>query len=253
MRLEIYLKSCMVLFAVVLSGCSSTPNKDLSSENQKIAKQLQELEQMKPGLKRLVAMESDLKSLIGQLNALVDTTSSDGSAQSDNTIVATYEQPQIRETIVQQNTFERSEAAQVNKTSSEPVKEVQTKVAEVQSADEQDSDVIKASTKQQDALVAPVYKTELKYGAQLASLTNPSQLETTWEKFRSKHEVLDDAGVVFEKTTNARGDYYRVKAGPYQTREEAKRICSTLKSQGQDCIVTEIKNEMLYMLASLAK
>lgn len=255
MRSEIYRKYCLLFFILSLSGCASAPDTEDLGNGKNIAKQLQELEQMKPGLKRLVAMEGDLKSLIEQLNAMVDTaTTVSSDVQSDNTIVATYEQKKIDEKIVQQNSFEPTKA-KVKQGITSSVKEqvVTTEETEPQNIRQPEPVVAELHNQQQEALTAPVYTAEPQYGAQLASLTNPSQLESTWEKFRRKHVVLDDAGVVFEKTTNTRGDYYRVKAGPYQTRIEAKKICSALKSQGQDCIVTEIKNEMVYMLASLTK
>jgi cell division protein FtsN len=41
-----------------------------------------------------------------------------------------------------------------------------------------------------------------------------------------------------EEDLGAKGVYYRVRVGPWQTREEAAQICETLKVAGGSCLVT---------------
>jgi cell division protein FtsN len=43
--------------------------------------------------------------------------------------------------------------------------------------------------------------------------------------------------VVRRADLGAKGTYYRAMVGPFGSREEAVRLCSSLKSAGGDCVV----------------
>ncbi len=74
---------------------------------------------------------------------------------------------------------------------------------------------------------------------QLASLTSAAAAESSWETM-SKRYTAELGGLshsVQKIEIEGRGTFYRLRAGPFPSREVAQERCNTLKDKGQACIV----------------
>lgn len=77
------------------------------------------------------------------------------------------------------------------------------------------------------------------YRVQVASLKSQNQAEVAWKEQVARHpELLSKLSLTVQRAVLAgRGTYYRVQAGPFDSRDAADSLCRKLKSRGQDCIV----------------
>tara|TARA_B100001093_G_scaffold325160_1_gene310285 strand:+ start:75 stop:902 length:828 start_codon:yes stop_codon:yes gene_type:complete len=77
---------------------------------------------------------------------------------------------------------------------------------------------------------------------QTGALATPKNAEREWAKIKKRYS--DVVGRLQLKVSRAvvRGKvYYRLRAGPINSRQKAIGICKTLKSQGQGCIVVRTR------------
>lgn len=86
------------------------------------------------------------------------------------------------------------------------------------------------------ALVAPA--DEGPYVAQLAALQSEGAVQEAWRRFNTRAPALFGAAKIDVQRADlgARGTYYRVRAGYFQSRGEAARFCVRIRELGQDCI-----------------
>jgi cell division septation protein DedD len=72
---------------------------------------------------------------------------------------------------------------------------------------------------------------------QLASYRSRSRAEREWRRLQAKWpEVLGERTLVIDKKKLAgRGTYFRVQTGGFDTRQDARSVCTILKSQNQAC------------------
>ena len=77
------------------------------------------------------------------------------------------------------------------------------------------------------------------YRVQVASLKSQNQAEVAWKEQVARHpELLSKLSLTVQRAVLAdKGTYYRVQAGPFDSRDAADSLCRKLKSRGQDCIV----------------
>ena len=78
------------------------------------------------------------------------------------------------------------------------------------------------------------------FGVHLASYRQKESAQGGWKQLRSAHrDVLDGLEFSLQEVELAeRGTFYRLKAGPLTSAEEARRICDTLTTRQVFCVVT---------------
>jgi hypothetical protein len=76
---------------------------------------------------------------------------------------------------------------------------------------------------------------------QLAAVKSEDNAKSEWAKMQKAHpDLLGGLTLNIEKVDKgASGIFYRIQAGPLADRAAAKQLCTSLKGQGQDCIVAK--------------
>jgi hypothetical protein len=79
------------------------------------------------------------------------------------------------------------------------------------------------------------------YVVQVSSQRSRAQAEAAYADMQNRYaSVLGGLNAsVQEADLGERGIYYRVRVGPWATRDEAVGVCETLRSAGGDCLVTQ--------------
>jgi len=75
---------------------------------------------------------------------------------------------------------------------------------------------------------------------QLGSLKSHDLAESEWKRISQKHQdVLGGLDSMIQKVDLGadQGIYYRLRTGPFESDEEAKKICASLKERKVDCLV----------------
>lgn len=77
------------------------------------------------------------------------------------------------------------------------------------------------------------------YVVQVASLPEAEAATRIWENLlRKNQDILSVKRPDIQMADlGDKGIYYRLRIGPFATKEEAQRMCDTLKSRGQDCLL----------------
>ena len=75
---------------------------------------------------------------------------------------------------------------------------------------------------------------------QISSQRSPEQADAAFADLQSRYaSVLGSLDrVVQEADLGEKGIYYRVRVGPWASREEAIEVCEALKAAGGNCFVT---------------
>lgn len=229
-----------------LLGCSSTP---ADSQSVAVNKEMDEWRQLKPGVQRLIAMESDLKQLIIQLDEFAKATDpdyqSDISPQHKNTQVDVLDKSVFKETAVAPTPVEEIQqpVAEVNTATSVAMLESKAEIAVIAPSEPQ-------FTQTKDIEAVPVItetvKVQQRYALQLASVVNPGQLVSTWNQIqRRHHSILSGMEPLYEKFQKGNTTFYRLKAMGTLTVADARSACSSIVGQGGQCFIgsnTGVKN-----------
>jgi hypothetical protein len=147
-----------------------------SASNEKMDRHLQEWQDIKPDIARLVALESEVKELIQQLKSM--------NAQA-----------------IQKSTTTASEVA-----------------------------------KPQKSLI----NGENRYAIQLFSLTDKNIMRRTWNRLSTKHPImLGNLSPIYEEVSMQGKTFYRVKAGSFETKSAAMKLCGSLKSANTNCFLAK--------------
>jgi septal ring-binding cell division protein DamX len=245
---------------LVLCGCSSVPEPE-----KRIAPEDQEWQQLKPSLKRLVALEGDLKLLIGELAALKQTEQT--TLPAENVEVDTITKPEFDEKLV--TTTDVSEVVdEVVSFAPATATPVQPQPVEVVKAPDPDMEADQAGTavtaQNESAAVEPEPKgvtdsevgaraiptKDLGFALQLASLTSHTAALNTWSRYTLKQQQLTNYLPLIEKVTVNGKLYHRLKLAGFSSKAEAKRLCSDIAQSGIQCYSTNTNGELLQMLAS---
>lgn len=231
-----------------LFGCSSTP---ADSQAVAVNKEMDEWRQLKPGVQRLIAMESDLKQLIIQLDEFAKATDpdyhSDISPQHKNTQVDVLDKSVFKETAVTPTPAEaiQQPVAEVNTAASPAILESKAEVAviapyELESAQAKDVEAVPVPA------ITETVKVQQRYALQLASVVNPGQLVSTWNQIqRRHHSILSGMEPLYEKFQKGNTTFYRLKAMGTLTVADARSACSSIVGQGGQCFIgsnTGVKN-----------
>lgn|GEM_PF-5634907 len=80
------------------------------------------------------------------------------------------------------------------------------------------------------------------FAVQLASFRTEAEAELAWRDASNRFSsALQDREYLIQRAeVPGKGTYYRLRVGPMAVRSTAAALCSTLKSQGQDCYVTKL-------------
>lgn len=79
------------------------------------------------------------------------------------------------------------------------------------------------------------------YLIQIASYRDRPMAEEAWNKLIAKHSDLVSSLSPNYQSANVsgRGTYYRLRIGPFTSKDEASAVCSALKARQQDCLVVK--------------
>jgi len=84
---------------------------------------------------------------------------------------------------------------------------------------------------------APAEPTEI-FRIQLAALSDEAAASRAWERFRQRYgDLLEGLEPVVQPARTASGTLYRVQAGKFASREEARARCARIRKAGGDCFV----------------
>lgn len=240
----------VALFAAFscLTACQSHPAKtasadtttntatheSLAAKQQEYDQLLQEWKNLKPGLERLLAIESELNLLLGQLAQLSQ---------------ALEQPPQGQAQVAQAST-------------EQPLPAVPAAVQPAPVGDITDDSLIQTSVNQAETPIAasitpvvldepattnaPVINSQAQttqdanYALQVASITEVEKLPRVWAQMLSKNpELLAELEPNFQKVQVKNTDYYRLKLGGFATQQQAIQKCSHLKAAGVTCLVVD--------------
>lgn len=247
-----------------LFGCSSAPA--VSEDNQSVAvnAEMEEWRKLKPGVQRLIAMESDLKQLIIQLDEFAKATDpdyqSDIAPQHKNTQVDVLDKSVFKETVVAPAPAEPESVrpallAQTLASAEKSEPEVQQIVAVPQAEPSvarvdntpavaltaQSTPEVKPEVESAVEEVSPVTETvkvQQRYALQLASVVNPNQLVSTWTQIQRRHSsILSGMEPLYEKFQKGKTTFYRLKAMGTLTVADARSACSSIVGQGGQCFI----------------
>lgn len=214
---------CLLGLATVLSfsGCQSTPKQEaksgaptassgsenITAKQQEYDQMLQEWKTLKPGLKRMLAIEEEMNLLIGQLALLqnVNQSQSANVASSAPTPAAptTPTAPPIETSYV-----------------SAPVEPVKLAIAPAAASDS-----------------TPKAQGEANYSLQVASLTELKLLPKRLQEIQRSHpQLLADLAPNYQSIKVNNTTYHRLKIGAFSNLQEANKKCNELIAVGVSCI-----------------
>jgi hypothetical protein len=174
---------------------------------------LEEWRKMKPSIKRLVAIESELKELISELNTITQQQSQlpvETQPESTPTQTTKYQQDDVETPAVIISPLKPLISA-VKDTSSEPPKE---------------NRIVK------------------NYAIQLGSMTDKNSIKTTWDALTKTHSILLSGLIpVYEEAVLREKTYYRLKAGGFETEIQAVKLCNKLQLLNVPCFSSIFKGE----------
>jgi hypothetical protein len=160
-----------------------------TESNEKMNRHLQEWQDMKPDIARLVALEGEVKELIKQLKSMNANPSTNAHIADKNAQV------------MQKSTTTDSAAS-----------------------DQQ----------------TPFVNSENMYAIQLFSLTDKNIMQRTWNRVSTKHPIiLGNLSPIYEEVKMQGKTFYRVKAGSFETKSAAMKLCGNLKNANTNCFLAK--------------
>jgi hypothetical protein len=247
-----------------LFGCSSAPAGTEDNQSVAVNAEMEEWRKLKPGVQRLIAMESDLKQLIIQLDEFAKATDpdyqSDIAPQHKNTQVDVLDKSAFKETVIVPTPAEPEPLRPVLLAQTEVSTEKSApKVEHIVAATQSKPLVARVDNTQAVALtvkptpevipaieavveeVSPVTETakvQQRYALQLASVVNPNQLVSTWTQIQRRHSsILSGMEPLYEKFQKGKTTFYRLKAMGALTVADARSACSSIVGQGGQCFI----------------
>lgn len=225
------------ILGMCLSACSTMPDSDQQSDaaisaltleqrdellnmlkNHKDNEALiQQWRQNQPGLTRLLAIESELKVLIEQLNELSRSDSLDGEKNAQTSASA-----------------EQAIISQPTQTATQPVVNNTQPSVDVQP-------VNKVTLDDNNKLAGMV-------GIQLSAMKNLASISQLWQQNVQLHpSLLGNLSAAAEVVESAKGTIYRLKAGPFDNDVSAQMRCTKLRQVNISCIVIKYTEEAEYL------
>ena len=192
---------------VIMKDQVSQPQESIS----KLEKHLSEWQELKPGVKRLVAIEAELVQLIDQLNQMVNDNS-EAVEVSDNSETLEVNNNKKPPSMAKEVEINRPAAIVPNKTK------------------------LEKSQPEKNSSIVPETAT---YALQLASVSNKDSLTQAWLKIKPKAPQLFYNLKPSYEQVNVKGKiYFRLKIGSFGTLAKANKFCDQLMLQGVKCFST---------------
>jgi len=226
--------SGLVALVITLAGCSSSPEPKQSAANAEMQAELNEWKRMKPGVQRLVAIETELKVLLQTLEtaALEPTDQLQTADTGPNVQTAVIERVEFDDKKLTPQPVNANSLGSSASYSSAPLPK-----SAVQSGDKTN---LVATASIEPEPVAAQNQSPTNFSLQLASVTEPTAVESTWQRLQKRYpDVLSDLDLHSEEVIVSNRTYFRVKAGSFDSYDEAKRQCSQLRKSGASCIVNK--------------
>ncbi len=223
----------LAVVSLVLAGCSSSPAQEQSAAQTELQAELAEWKKMKPGVQRLVAIESELKVLLNTL----ETAAMDPTDQLQSADVGQNVQSYVLEPV---SFNDKKLTPEVKTTAAVPAEP--TVVNRRQAAAPEPVIQAAAPEPKTEARITPAATSQQNrsFSLQLASVTEQQALESTWQRLQQRYpEQLSDLDFHSEEVIVSNRTYFRVKAGSFDSYDEAKRQCTELRKSGASCIVNK--------------
>ena len=81
------------------------------------------------------------------------------------------------------------------------------------------------------------------WGIQLSSARDEKLAWGTWNKLKSRHDILADLKPMVQRADlGSKGVYYRLRLGGFDSSTDARSLCSKLKSRGIACFVSKLSS-----------
>lgn len=203
---------------------------DISQQNtvsEAMISHMQEWQKLKPSIERLVAVESELKELIGQLNTVATQQNSPTIAQ----------QPEVK-----------SLQAMISETKRPAVEQPILKTIETNKFN--DKLAIPAPVQVKELLSnqnSNNPKSKKSFTVQLASLSEKKVMLSTWNALLENHtSIFDKLTPIYEEIQIGGNMYLRLKATGLDSETVAKQLCLELSSKQIPCFLTSNIGSLLF-------
>lgn len=203
-----------------ITGCSSIPTEDvkpvgLSNQQalnlENLDSHIKEWNKISPSLHRLVAIESELKDLILELNTLIDIEPESKKPTS---------RAQVTPPIIKPATATEPATAIVPATESATVPSTVPSIMN-------------------DKPLMEEHRAKL-YSIQLFSVTDKKVLKSKWKELSSKHARIFNNFTAFYQEKNINGvRYYRLKIGAFANKKNALKKCDEMNTVNIKCYITD--------------
>lgn len=209
-----FMKSSAISLYLILTivGCSNQPTPvenlpKLTTQQalsiEKIDTHFKEWEKIKPDLYRLVAIENELKELILELNGIVEKSDANNNQLNTSNIAP----------VINSKAIEAPSSILVS-----PIKKITDSTINDQQLSESN---------------------EKLYAIQLYSVSNKELLTSLWMELLDKHHsIFKDLSPSFQEIKVNEKQFYRLKAGRFSTKEEAKKLCDELYAVDVKCYIS---------------
>ena len=133
-----------------------------------------------------------------------------------------------------------------NATTSQEVKKAEASVPEEIKPEEKNVEIKKAETSKIETPKVETPKVAAssqavpsgRWQIQLISSPNKAAMEKAWVDLTKKHTALKGLPHEIESADlGTKGTFYRLKAGAFQTRTDADKLCNSIKNAGGSCLV----------------
>lgn len=96
--------------------------------------------------------------------------------------------------------------------------------------------VARQETPQEDVLAQQAAASVVQI--QLGAFPDRAQTQAEWQRiYDANQDILTGRALVIQSTISGGRRFFRMRAGPFKDRTEARNICRALQARGQDCLV----------------
>ena len=217
---------------LLLGGCATTTNSNVAEvpnglSAEEFHAKMAEFEQMKPSLQRLAALEPELKALISQLTQIAEAAEIQ-ETQSAALVASESNRPPVKKS--------------QSKLKAKDVAVEQLTLNTVQNTPRANVNVSETANKHTSPLNEKIIENVSRngqYTLQLTAVTDKNKLAESWRTLQSSYTPeLDDLQAIYQEVDLSGVTFYRIKAGFYDTQQQAKESCKILKKMGANCIVS---------------
>jgi hypothetical protein len=173
---------------------------------------IQQWRQSQAGVVRLLAIETELKMLIEQLNELADESQ-----------------------FVESKSGNSSEKKIV-------VEQVKTEMLEINSETQgNDSSSYNTKLEENNSLTGLI-------AIQLSAMSNNEAISRQWQRLvKAYPTLLGDLSPTSELVERSKGAIYRLKAGPFDNKSQAISRCNELQKENVSCVTTQYFESAVYL------